>query len=105
VVLARGLCGAAVNRTAADLNGFDFASVDSYDHEMMLPGALKYGGLPTLAALCSPHRLLVHNCQGTGSAQWLQAAYANSGQVDNLRRVGDRISSEDAVDWLLRPGK
>ena len=33
---------------------------------MMLPGALKYGGLPALAALAAPGELYVHNHHGTG---------------------------------------
>src|SRR5207253_3098308 len=45
VALARGLCGDTVSRTAADLNGFRFESVKDMNDEMMLPGALKYGGL------------------------------------------------------------
>jgi hypothetical protein len=104
VVLARGLCEDQVARTAADLNQFNFADVASFDDEMMLPGALKYGGLPTLAALCAPHELMIHNCQGTGSAQWLDAAYASAGKANSLRRV-EKTSPEDLVGWLLRSGK
>ena len=75
VLLARGLCGDAVARTAADLNGFRFEKVRTTTDEMMLPGALKYGGLPALAALAAPAELYVHNHRGTGSGQWLKAVY------------------------------
>src|SRR5262249_40011522 len=75
VLLARGLCGDAVTRTAADLNNFRFEQILSMQDEMMLPGALKYGGLPALSALCAPHELYLHNAKGTGSARWLEAAY------------------------------
>src|SRR5262249_42637018 len=55
VVLARALCGdGVVARTAADLNQFRFESVKTTNDEMMLPGALKYGGLPAFLALCAP---------------------------------------------------
>jgi Acetyl xylan esterase (AXE1) len=105
VVLARGLCGDQVARTAADLHQFNFAAIKSFDDEMMLPGALKYGGLPTLAALCAPHELMIHNCQGTGSAQWLNAAYASAGRANSLRRDEGIVGPEEVVGWLLRSGK
>ena len=44
VILARGLCGDAVARTAADLNGFRFEQVKDFDDEMMLPGASSTAG-------------------------------------------------------------
>src|SRR5207245_2560542 len=67
VVLTRALAGDLVDRTAADLNQFRFEDVHSNEDEMMLPGALKYGGLPTFAALCAPAELLLHN-QATGES-------------------------------------
>ena len=101
VLLARALSNSYVGRTAADLNQFSFADVTSFDDEMMLPGALKYGGLPVLAALCAPHELFVHNLKGLGSEPWLPAAYASAGKADRLRR-GEKASPEDVVSWLLR---
>jgi dienelactone hydrolase len=102
VVLARALCGAAVQRTAADLNGFRFESITKGQDEMMLPGALKYGGLPALAALCAPHELYLHNTRGTGTEQWLQAAYGTSGAADRVQRHAGRQSAEAVARWLLR---
>lgn len=100
VALARPLCGDAVARTAADLNQFDFASIKDMDDEMMLPGALKYGGLPTLASLSAPHELLVHNVQGNGSV--LQSAYQAAGQAKNLRRDEKQLTTNEVIAWLLR---
>ena len=77
MLLARGLCGDAVARTAADINGFRFEKVAAIGDEMMLPGAVKYGGLPALAALAAPGELSVHNNRGTGIGQWLKAAYGS----------------------------
>jgi dienelactone hydrolase len=102
VVLARGLCGDAVARTAADLNGFDFANVKDFDDEMMLPGALKYGGLLALAGTIAPHELYVHNAKGTGSAAFLQAAYQAGGKADRLERHEQRSDDVAVVNWLLR---
>jgi len=102
VVLARGLCGDAVARTAADLNGFRFEQILSMQDEMMLPGALKYGGLPVLSALCAPHELYLHNAKGTGSTRWLESAYQAAGKTDAVQRTEGKVAAEKAVGWMLR---
>src|SRR5262249_55374086 len=102
VLLARGLCGSAVERTAADLDGFRFEKVRGTDDEMVLPGALKYGGLPALAALAAPGELYVHNHQGTGSGKWLTAVYQAAGAADKLQRSPGKVTPEKVVEWLVR---
>ncbi len=102
VVLARALCGDAVARTAADMNQFRFERVTRDADEMMLSGALRYGGMPALSALCAPHELYLHNTRETGSAQWLQAAYRAAGSPDRVQRVADRQTPEAVAAWLLR---
>jgi hypothetical protein len=102
VLLARGLCGDAVQRTAADMNRFRFDRVESTADEMMLPGALKYGGLGALASLCAPHELFVHQHGGTSSGRWLRGAYTAAGATDALHREADLVSAERVVEWLLR---
>jgi dienelactone hydrolase len=102
VLLARGLCGDAVARTAADFNGFRFDKVRTTTDEMMLPGALKYGGLPALAALAAPGELFVHNYRNTGSGQWLKAVYLAAGAKDKHQRSSEKMSDEKVVEWLLR---
>jgi dienelactone hydrolase len=102
VLLARGLCGDAVARTAADMHLFRFEKVRDAGDEMMLPGALKYGGLPALAALAAPGELLLHNHQGTGAGQWLPAAYKAAGHADRLQRHAQKQTAEQVVAWLLR---
>jgi hypothetical protein len=44
-LLACALADAAVERAAIDVHGFDFERVEDVWDEMMLPGALKYGGV------------------------------------------------------------
>jgi hypothetical protein len=102
VALARGLCGDAVSRTAADMNQFSFKNVTSMDDEMMLPGGLKYGDLPTLAALAAPHELLVFNRKDIGATRILEQAYTATGQAKNLRREEKLLSANDVIAWLLR---
>jgi hypothetical protein len=102
VLLARPLCGDAVARTAADLAGFRFEKVRTTNDPMMLPGALKYGGLGALAALAAPAALYDHNHQGTGSGKWLNAAYQAAGAGDKLQRNSEKMPPDKVIGWLLR---
>lgn len=102
VLLARGLCGEAVARTAADARRFRFDAIQKADDEMMLPGAVKYGGLGGLAALSAPGELLVHQHGGTSSGKWFKAAYQSAGAAGKLTRSSDRLDDDQVVAWLLR---
>ena len=102
VLLARGLCGDAVNRTAADMNQFRFENIQCMDDEMMLPGAVKYGGFPAFAALAAPGELYIHNHRGTASGQLLKAAYQAANAPNNLFRRAEKASDEEVIAWLLR---
>lgn len=102
VALARPLCGDAVRRTAVDLNRFRFEEILSLHHDMMLPGALRYGGLATLVSLCAPHELLAHNARDVDPQGWLTAAYAAAGQASRLDLRMDSVPPAEAVRWLLR---
>ena len=79
-----------------------FDKVRATDDEMMLPGALKYGGLYALASLAAPGELFVHNHSGTGSGRWLRPAYQAAAAPDRLRRSGGKVDAEEVVRWLLR---
>jgi hypothetical protein len=102
VLLARALCGDAVARTAADVNEFRFDKVRRTDDEMMLPGALKYGGLSALSALAAPAELYVHNHKSTGMGRWLKPAYESAGAKDKLHRRSEKADAEEVIGWLLR---
>jgi dienelactone hydrolase len=102
VLLARALCGDAVARTAADANEFRFEKVRDVNDPMMLPGAVKYGGLPALAGLCAPGELYVHAARGTGLDGWTQEAYRTMREPGHLERVEEKVAPEKVVAWLLR---
>lgn len=102
VVLAQAMAGKAVGRTAADLNQFRFEKVKMTSDEMMLPGALKYGGLPGFAALCAPGELFLHNVEGTGLGTVVKDAYRVAGKPDALRESNVKVADETIVDQLLR---
>jgi dienelactone hydrolase len=100
VALARALCGDRVARTAVDFDQFRFENVKTTNDAMMLPGALKYGGLPAFAALTAPAELFVHH--GADSGRCLTAAYAAAKAEDHLQRTSEKASFERIIDWLLR---
>jgi hypothetical protein len=102
VVLARALGGDAVSRTAADVDQFRFDKVASTSDEMLLPGALKYGGLPAFAALCAPGELYLHNHEATGIGEWAKAAYEAAGSKGRLERSPDKVAPEKVAAWLVR---
>jgi dienelactone hydrolase len=101
-LLAAALCGDNVTRTAVDFRGFRFEQVTSSKDPMMLPGALKYGGLPGLGALCAPNELLVHNTKGCGSLTALADAYKAAGAEKALEPHEEKLGADDVVKWLLR---
>jgi dienelactone hydrolase len=102
VLLARGLCGDAVARTAADFDDFRFDKVRTTSDGMMLPGGLKYGGLPALASLAAPAELYVHHHQGTGSGHWLKPVYEAAGAMDKLQRSSEKMADAAVVEWMMR---
>jgi dienelactone hydrolase len=101
-VLAAALCGDAVARTAADFDGFRFEKVTTSKDEMMLPGALKYGGLPAFASLSAPNELLAFRTQGCGSLDLLRNSFRVAGAQKNLKVEEGKLEPKQIVDWLMR---
>ncbi len=101
-VLAKALAGDAVAKMAADLNQFSFEKIEKTDDPMMLPGAVKYGGLGAFLALCAPGEVLVHNQMGTGTGQISRAAYEAAGAGNKLTRNGAKLAPAAVVEWLVK---
>lgn len=68
-ILAKALCGDTVSKLAADRNGLDFAKITKPDDPMMLPGALKYGGLDAFVKLCGTTGVTIVNADGKQPAK------------------------------------
>ena len=93
-LLARALAADAIDRAAIDLGGFDFDRVTDSLDPMMLPGALKYGGINGIAALCGHgHTLLTGARRDTDS-------YARAAGTNSLSLRAETTGYEDLVDWL-----
>ncbi len=98
-LLARALCGNAVARTCAEGAGFSFRSIRSADDDRYLPGALRYGDAPGLAALAAPGELLLTEARGLDAAPLL-AAYPAPGR---LRVEEGPLAATLLAQWLARP--
>lgn len=102
-VLARAALGDAAGRCAADVGNSRFESISSTQDPRLLPGALRYGGLPSFAALSAPGEMYVH---GTGSearwTSWTGLAYRTAQASDHLHIKVERASPEEVVAWILR---
>jgi dienelactone hydrolase len=101
-VLAKAICGEAVDRLVADAHHFRFDTIEKTDDAMMLPGAVKYGGLPAFTAMCAPGEVFIHNHAGTSSGKIMKAAYAAAGAEDKLKREPKPAKFGQIVDWLAR---
>ncbi len=101
-ILAKAIAGDAVGRTAADMNQFRFENIKDTADPMMLPGAVKYGGMPAFLALCAPGEVLTHNHKGTNTGKLPKAAYAAAGAADKLTRFEEKLDDAKLVEWLLK---
>ena len=103
VAAARALADGVVDLAAIDTGGFRFADLTSYRDVNFLPGAVKYGDLPSLLALSAPQQLWISG-ETEESLEIVMAAYAASGQLQHLsvheRRQQD--VSTRVVQWLIQ---
>jgi hypothetical protein len=101
-VLAKALAGDAIDRLAADLNQFRFDSVKAENDPMMLPGAVKYGGLAAFLAVAAPGEVLTHNHAGTMTGRLPRAAYAAAEAESKLTRDPKKWDDAKVAQWLVK---
>lgn len=100
-LLARGLCGDAVSRTAIYLRDASFAKVKDVGDPLYLPGALKYGDFAGLAPLIAPHHLLIATT-ASFDPHWLESAYRTTGAESRLQVQRGEPSEQSLVSWLMK---
>ena len=93
-LVARALAGNAVERAAIDLGNFDFDQIHDAMDPMMLPGALKYGGVDGLLALCDSGKTLVTLAKNDRA----QRRASKVGQVV----VQESRAPNEFIAWSLR---
>ena len=69
---------------------------------MMLPGAVKYGGLPAFLAAAAPGEVHAHNHRGTATGQLPKAAYAAAGAEAKLVRDPMKWDDKKVAEWVVR---
>ena len=96
---AAALAGAAVTSVAVDTQGFRFVSITEIRDVNLLPGAVKYGDVPAILALCTPVKLAVAGETEASTAVTRSAYSADSGSVSFLPK-SDNASA--LADWVLK---
>ncbi|HUG66674.1 MAG TPA: hypothetical protein VMM76_02915, partial [Pirellulaceae bacterium] len=72
----------------------------SYRDPNFLPGAVKYGDVPSLLALSAPNALWISGEQGELPTA-VKQAYASSANSNRVSSSSLQNSADAAADWLL----
>ncbi|MCH2210560.1 MAG: alpha/beta hydrolase family protein [Fuerstiella sp.] len=97
---SRAMAGDQFDNVAIATDGFRFAALTRWQDAGFVPGAVKYGDLPSLLALSAPYSLWIGD--ETHASAVVTGAYAAAGEVNAVTfaaRSGDTVA--DAVNWLL----
>jgi len=100
VAAACALAGKAVSSAAVDTAGYRFASITEIRDVNLLPGAVKYGDVPAILALCAPVKLAVAG-ETADSLSLTSAAFAASSGMLTLLPSASNVRGA-IVDWLMK---
>lgn len=100
---ARAVAGNQIDKAAIDTQGFRFASITSYRDPNFLPGAVKYGDLPSLLALSAPNALWISGESGALPTT-VKQAYAAENGAGRVSSSPLQNTADAAADWLLAGG-
>ncbi len=96
---AAALAGPLLDRVLIESDGFRFANVKDYRDVNFVPGAVKYGDLPTLMALRSPHPIAI-----VGDSQLpdiVSQTYLAADAPGALKVFDAKDVTLPAIDWLV----
>jgi hypothetical protein len=94
-VLAKAAANDQIDKVAADLGGFDFDQVTEGGDEMLLPGALKYGGIYGFLTLADKGQTLVVNARKIGKFDLAKKVPAV--ELDEKPREAKAL-----VEWVVK---
>jgi len=86
---------------AINTHQFRFANLQDIYDANFLPGAVKFGDVPALLALCAPRPLWLAGESAAGIAA-VEAAYDAAGRSKELSVVEGRPEAAQVVEWLMR---
>ncbi|WP_345684457.1 acetylxylan esterase [Novipirellula caenicola] len=99
VAAARVIAGAKMDRVAIDTEGFRFEMLNDWRHVNFLPGAIKYGDLPTLLALSAPNSLWIGGEKSIPAI--VTTAFYTLGNPDAVTMGSPNAdSTAAAIDWI-----
>jgi hypothetical protein len=100
--LARSQAGGAIDRLALSTDRFRFAALKAFDDPSFLPGAVKYGDLPTLIALSAPQSIRIAG-ESADDLALANSAYAAGGRPDRLTLDNGAADGAAfrAAEWFL----
>ena len=96
----RVIAGTQLTSIAIATEGFRFCNLDRWQDDFFVPGAVKYGDLPSLLALSSPNRLWVGNESERLSLVVGAYAATAAGDAITFGHHSD-TTANDAVTWLM----
>lgn len=102
VAVAGAVTKDSLNSFAIDTEGFRFSALADWKHVDFLPGAIKYGDIPTVLAMCAEHDCWI------GGEPSLPAIVKTAGAVFRKQITAGRQSTKtnssasSAVSWLIR---
>lgn len=109
VAAARAIAKNAIKKAAFDTGGFRFADIKDYRDPNFLPGAVKYGDLPSLLAMSAPLQTWLGGEHGKIPKLTSQAfaASKSSDSTDQPKKSpivssAEQNSVDSAVTWLLK---
>jgi hypothetical protein len=94
-LLAKAAAPEAIDKVAADLDQFDFDQVKEANDPMLLPGALKYGGIYAFVPLCEKGETMLVNARKTGK---FDLAKKSAG----VTLSEEKKSPEDLAAWVAK---
>lgn len=97
--VAAGLARDSVSSVSVDTQGFRFESITEIRDVNLLPGAVKYGDVPAILALCEPVRIAVAGESKTTVATSVSAYAAGAASISFLPDGGN---SMPMADWVLK---
>ena len=102
VILARALAKDSIGRCIVDLQGFGFSRITRRDDPMLLPGALKYGGIGGFAALAVPGELFIFGVYGVEEEVMSGLGAVNKVAQGHMALFARRLNDFEAVEVLLK---
>lgn len=98
---ARAIAGSEFSKAAVDTKGFRFGTLKTWKHAGFLPGAVKYGDLPTLLSLSAPNKLWIGGEETVPGI--VTQAYAESSASDSVGSSGGRLDTTTAaIEWIIQ---